>query len=96
VLIAAGLAGVRGGGSLPEPIQEDPGGWDAQERERRGVVALPSAPEEQLAAVEASEAVREALGRPMLGAWSVVRRADAESFRDRSPEEIVAAHRWRY
>jgi glutamine synthetase len=95
-VIAAGLAGIEEGLTLPEPIQEDPGGWDDAERERRGVFPLASGSDEQVRALEASRPVREALGEDMVGAWSTIRRADGEWGQGKSPEEIIAAHRWRY
>ena len=95
-LIAAGLAGLEEGLRLPEPISGDPGSWSDDERRRRGVLTLPTTTDEQAAAVTGSTAVADALGAPLLGAWTAVRRADAAWAEGKSPEEIVSAHRWRY
>ena len=95
-LLACGLAGVEEKLALPEPIAQDPGGWSEVERERAGVVRLPETPADQERALLASERLRDTLGEPLLGAFLAVRRADARWASERSPDEIVAAHLWRY
>jgi glutamine synthetase len=95
-VIGAGLAGIEDGLTLPEPIQDEPGSWAEDERERRGIHRLPETAEDAIAAVELSAPVREALGDDLLGAWTAVRRGDADAARDMSPEDIVASHRYRY
>jgi glutamine synthetase len=96
VLIASGLAGVQEGLRLPEPIQQDPGGWSEEELDRAGVVRLPTTPQEAQDALSANPRVRETLGEPLLGAFLAVREADATWAADRSPDELVEAHLWRY
>jgi glutamine synthetase len=95
-LISAGLAGIAEGLELPEPINEDPGRWTQRERDERGVRTLATTMADQIAAVAASLPVRDALGEPMVGAWTAVRRADAAWAEGKSPEEIIASHRWSY
>jgi glutamine synthetase len=95
-VIAAGLGGIEDGLSLPEPIQEDPGTWTADERAARGVAPLPATPAEQEAALLGSERVRAALGDERLGAFLAVRRADAAWAAERDLDAAVAAHLWRY
>jgi glutamine synthetase len=95
-VIAAGMAGIEDGLTLPEPIQEEPGAWSAEEREKRGVQRLPETTDEQIAAVTGSAPVRAALGEDVIGAWSAVRRGDAAAFQGMEDEDVVAAHRWRY
>jgi glutamine synthetase len=95
-VIAAGMAGIEEGLTLPEPIQEEPGAWTAEERERRSVHRLPDTTDEQIAAVTGSAPVRSTLGDDLVGAWSAVRHGDAAAVRDMEPADIVAAHRWRY
>ncbi len=95
-VIGAGLAGMDDGLTLPEPIQDEPGSWPQEERERRGIHRLPETAEDAVAAVRLSAPVREALGDDLVGAWAAVRRGDADTARDMSPEDIVAAHRYRY
>lgn len=88
-VIAAGLAGIRDGLRLPEPVQVDPAGIP-------GLTALPATPAQAQAALMASAPVREALGEPLLAAFLAVRRSDAAAAEGLSPDEVVAAHRWRY
>jgi glutamine synthetase len=95
-VISAGLAGIEAGLELPEPIQDEPGGWSQEERDRRDVRLLPSTPDEAIEAVRGSAAVRAAFGDDLLGAWLAVRRGDADAAAGMSPEDLVAAHRWRY
>lgn len=95
-VIAAGTAGLRDGADPGGPIQSDPGGWTEQDRADRGLTMLPTTPGEQEAALLGSERLRAALGEPLLGAFVAVRRSDAAWAADRSLDEVVAAHRWRY
>jgi glutamine synthetase len=60
------------------------------------MVPLPTTPEGQERALLGSKRIGDALGEPLLGAFTAVRRADAAWAADRSPEEVIAAHRWRY
>ncbi len=95
-VIAAGLAGIEDGLTLPEPVQDEPGSWPADERARRGIHRLPRTADEAIAAVERSAPVRSALGDDLVGAWTAVRRGDADATKDMSPVDVVAAHRYRY
>jgi glutamine synthetase len=94
--IAAGLAGIDERLPLPEPIAEDPGGWPEADRARAGVTRLPETPAQQQQALAGNPRVRRTLGDALLGAFLAVRRADAAWAQDRTPDEIVAAHLWRY
>jgi glutamine synthetase len=95
-LIAAGVSGIEEEVSLPEPVDQDPGGWTDEQRERSGIVRLPATPEQQEQALRGSRRIRDALGEPLLGAFLAARQADAAWAKDRTPEEVVSAHRWRY
>lgn len=95
-VITAGLAGIDDGLTLPEPVQDEPGSWPADERARRGIHRLPRTADEAIAAVERSAPVRSALGDDLVGAWTAVRRGDADATKDMSPVDVVAAHRYRY
>jgi glutamine synthetase len=95
-VIAAGLAGLRDGADPGEPIQADPGGWSEQDRAARGVTRLPTTPAEQEEALTANKRLTEVLGESLLGAFLAVRRSDAAWAADRSLDDIVVAHRWRY
>ena len=96
VVLAAGMAGIEDAAALPEPIAEDPGGWTEGERETRGVRRLPADTAEQDAALTASPRVAGVLGDDLLGAFRAVRASDAAWAADRTADEIVAAHLWRY
>jgi glutamine synthetase len=95
-VIAAGLAGLRDGADPGEPIQADPGGWSEHDRAARGVTRLPTTPAEQEEALTANKRLTAVLGDQLLGAFLAVRRSDAAWAADRSLDDIVAAHRWRY
>jgi glutamine synthetase len=81
---------------LPEEVTIDPGGLSADELSSRGIQRLPRSVEEALSHLEKSDILRDAMGPMLFGPFTAVRRAEAEAFADKEPEEIVAAHRWRY
>ena len=95
-VIATGLAGMHDSADPGEPIQTDPGGWNEQDRAAHGVSRLPTTPAEQEEALTANKRLTAVLGEPLLGAFLAVRRSDAAWAADRSLDEVVAAHRWRY
>jgi glutamine synthetase len=95
-IIAAGLAGVERGLRLPEEVTVDPGVLSDDELTNRGIRRLPSSVEEALSHLEKSEVLRDAMGSMLFGPFTAVRRAEAEAFSDQEPDDIVAAHRWRY
>lgn len=96
VLIASGIAGIQDTLTLPAPIQQDPASLTDDQRDDAGAVRLPSTPAEAETALLASERVRQTLGDPLLSAFVAVRRADAAWAADRSPQDIVDGHLWRY
>jgi glutamine synthetase len=95
-VLAAGLAGIEDDAELPPPVQEDPGTWGDLQRAERGIAALPVTAEEQERALLESNRIGEALGEPLLGAFTAVRRADAAWAAGHTDEDTVAAHRWVY
>jgi glutamine synthetase len=95
-LIAAGLSGVERDLKLPDEVTTDPGGMSEDELSERGIQRLPQSVEEAVEHLEKSEVLREAIGPMLFGPFVAVRRAEAEAFAGQEPEEIVAAHRWRY
>ncbi|MDQ4103430.1 MAG: glutamine synthetase family protein [Actinomycetota bacterium] len=96
VVLAAGVAGLQDKAELPEPIQSDPGTWSEEERSRHGLVRLPNSPQQREEALLGNERLRAVLGDEVLGAFLAVRRSDAAWAAERSAEEVVAAHLWRY
>jgi glutamine synthetase len=95
-VLAAGMAGIEDSPALPDPIGEDPGGWTEGERETRGVRRLPADTAEQDAALLASPRIAGVLGDELLGAFRAVRASDAAWAVERTTDEVVAAHLWRY
>ncbi|MFE6056099.1 glutamine synthetase [Kitasatospora sp. NPDC056446] len=90
-VIAAGLAGLDQRRALPPEFTGDPAA-----AEPGTVPRLPGSPAEAVAAYERSAVLREALGEPLYQAVLAVRRAEGEQYATATPEELVAATRWRY
>jgi glutamine synthetase len=95
-VIAAGLGGIEDKLAVAEPIAENVGGWSDEQRQTAGVRSLPKSSAEALGALHANPRISTALGPHLLGAISAVRNADAEWAANRTVEDIIAAHRWRY
>jgi glutamine synthetase len=95
-VIAAGLAGVERNLKLPAEVTVDPASLPEEQLAEKGVQRLPQSLEEALAYVEKSDVLRNAMGPMLFGPFTAVRRAEAEAFAGQEPEEVVAAHRWRY
>ncbi|TDC76684.1 glutamine synthetase family protein [Streptomyces hainanensis] len=90
-VIAAGLAGVGDGLTLPQPVSGDPA--------ERHVSPPPRLPESLPAALdqlESSTVLRTALGEELYGAILAVRQGEVALFAESTPDEIVAATRERY
>ncbi|MEV7935665.1 MULTISPECIES: glutamine synthetase family protein [unclassified Kitasatospora] len=90
-VLAAGLVGLDRHLSLPPEFTGDPAA-----AEPGSVPRLPTGPAEALAAFERSAVLREALGGPLYEAVLAVRRAEGEQYAVATPEQLVAATRWRY
>lgn len=95
-LIAAGLAGLDAGATLPAEVNGDPAGWPAQELAARGVARLPQTLPEAAGHLERSDVLRAAMGPVLFEAFLAVRRAETELFADVAPDEIAARTRWRW
>jgi glutamine synthetase len=95
-LIAAGMAGLERNLALPEEVTVDPGGLSEDELSERGIQRLPQSVEEAASNLEKSDVLRDAMGPMLFGPFLAVRRAEAEAFAGREPDEVVAAHRWQY
>jgi glutamine synthetase len=95
-LLAAGLAGVEKGLRLPEEVTVDPAVLSDEQLARGGIQRLPQSVDEALSHLEESDVLRDAMGPMLFGPFAAVRRAETEAFAGQEPEEIVAAHRWRY
>ena len=95
-VLAAGLASVDKGLTLPPEVTADPAAEDPAELRRLGVERLPESPAAALAALEESDLLREAMGDWLFDAFTAVRRAEIALFAGHTPEQVVAATRWRY
>jgi glutamine synthetase len=95
-LLAAGLAGLDNGETLPPETEGDPVGLTGADLAERGVRRLPQSLDEALSALEGSDMLRQAMGEPMFEAFLAVRRAEIELFAGASPPDVVARTRWRW
>lgn len=95
-LVAAGLHGIEQGLRLPDEVNGDPARYSDDERAERGINRLPQTLDDAVDAFAGSAVLREAMGDTLFDAVVAVRRAESARFRDRTPEEIVAALRWVY
>jgi glutamine synthetase len=95
-VIAAGLDGVERKLSLPAEFPDDPASHSEDELEGLGVRRLPTTLEEAVSSFERSEVLAEAMGPTLFHSFAAVRKAESEAFAGKEPEEIAAAHRWRY
>ncbi|MEU8268227.1 glutamine synthetase family protein [Sphaerisporangium sp. NPDC049002] len=89
VLLAAGRAGLAGGGTLPEPVEVDPLSLGT-------VTPLPSSLGAALEAFESDAVLKEALGEAMIDTIALVRRGEIALFDGADPDEIAARTRWKH
>ncbi len=95
-VLAVGLAALDRGLTLPAEVTGDPAAEDPAELQRLGVERLPESPSASLACLEDSDLLRKAMGDYLFDAFTAVRRAEIDLFADHTPEQVVAATRWRY
>jgi glutamine synthetase len=95
-VLAVLLPSVDRGLRLPPEVTGDPAAMDPAELERLGVERLPESPEATLAALEKSDLLKTAMGEWLFDAFTAVRRAEIALFADSTPDQVVAASRWRY
>ncbi|WP_055586350.1 type I glutamate--ammonia ligase [Streptacidiphilus griseoplanus] len=95
-VIAAGLAGLAAGRTLPPEVHGDPATWPEGRLEQLGVRRLPGTVAESLAHFRRSALLREAMGEVLHDVLCAVRQAETELFAGSPPEQVVAATRWRY
>jgi len=69
VMLAAGLEGIEKGLEPPKPVEENVYEMTEQEREKRGIGALPASLLEAILLTEKSEVVRKALGEHVFEAF---------------------------
>jgi glutamine synthetase len=95
-LIAAGLAGIDSGATLPPETAGDPAGQAPGDLADPGIRRLPQSLAESAGHFERSAVLRQAMGDPLFEAFLAVRRAETELFADAIPDEVVARTRWRW
>jgi glutamine synthetase len=91
-LIAVGLARIANRLRLPPEITGDP----AAVNQVRAADRLPESLDQALAALRQSQVIPAAVGPMLYDAFTAVRAAEAETYKEKDPELIAAAHRWRY
>ena len=95
-LLTVGLASLDKGLTLPDEVGGDPAAVDPAELERLGVERLPQTVEESLTHLDDSDPLKQGMGEYLYDAFTAVRRAEVALFADATPEQVVAATRWRY
>jgi len=95
-VIHAGLAGLASAAKLPEPVNVDPAAVPAAEHLQRGIVALPATLEAATDAFEADDVLMTAFGPELAETIVDLHRGEVARFADATPEDIVAAARWKY
>ena len=93
-LVAAAVEGLQRHRRLPPPVTGDPARFSGDELAARGIRRLPTTLDVSTEALAATDTLRTALGDMLMDAVLAVRRAEADRFRDASPEDVVAALRW--
>ncbi|MGD1717394.1 glutamine synthetase family protein [Dapis sp. BLCC M172] len=88
-VIVAGLDGINRGLDVGEPVAVDPGILTPEEREKRGIDALPSSLGEAIAQLLNDDILQNALGAELAQAFIGVRRAEWEGMKDMEIEEEV-------
>jgi glutamine synthetase len=95
-VIAAGLAGLDGDLSLPEPTTDDPSEIPEDRWDTMGIRPLPRSMREAIGELEGSTVLRQAMGDPLYESFLATRRGELKAFEGLDPEAITRAHRWRY
>ena len=95
-LIFAGLAGIDGAATLPDPVDVDPAALSESERAARGIVPLPGELLAATEAFEADDALNAGFGPEFAATIVDVRRGEAARFADASPDSIVTGVLWKF
>lgn len=95
-VLAVGVASLDKGLTLPDEVSGDPVALDPAELRRLGVQRLPETVSAALARLDESDVLKNAMGDYLYDAFTAVRRAEEALFAESSPDQVVAATRWRY
>lgn len=95
-LLAAGLDGIKHQINPGEPAEIDPGNYSDEERENRGIRRLPLTLDEALDELEHDQVLLDALGPLLARSYIAVKRSESEFFKDKTPEEEVRQHFYKY
>ena len=95
-LIAAGLDGILNKIDPGEPQEIDPGNYSDEERVRRGIRRLPTTLDEALDELEQDSVLTEALGPLLTTSYLAVKRSESAFFQDKTPEEELRQHFYKY
>lgn len=95
-LIAAGLDGVAQAMDPGAPADQDPGNWSDAERAARHIRRYPTSLAAALDELERDEVLQNALGAPLAKEYLLVKRAEAEHFRDKDDAYELEQHRFKY
>jgi glutamine synthetase len=95
-VIAAGLDGIEKN-LQPGPSAEiDPGDWTDKERAARNIQRYPTSLDAALDELERDAMLVHALGAPLAHEYILVKRAEAEHFRDKGDAYELEQHRFKY
>src|SRR5262249_45343856 len=95
-LIAAGLDGIERSLEPPEPVEVDPATIPSEEREARGIHALPATQEEALDALEADGVLTAALGPVLTESYLTVRRSEWSAYSGQDADFEQRGHFLKY
>jgi glutamine synthetase len=95
-LLAAGLDGIERQLDPGAPTEVDPASLTDAERAARGITRLPASLDEALAALEADTTLTDALGPLLTQSYLIVRRSEADAYRDQGVEFEIAGHFYKY
>ncbi|MBA2678008.1 MAG: glutamine synthetase [Ktedonobacteraceae bacterium] len=95
-IIAAGLDGMKNQIDPGEPANIDPGNYSDEERRQRGIAPLPTSLGEALDELEKDQVLLDALGPMLATAYIAVKRDEIAFFQDKTPQDVVNQHFYKY
>jgi glutamine synthetase len=93
-LLAAGLAGLADGDTLPDPVDVDPAALDPALLTSRGIRRLPTSLGEAVAAFLADEALTSVFGADLSASIVAIRESDIDQYAGLDDSALAAATRW--